>query len=190
MRVSIDQADYESREVVVAQRIDAGHLSSLSAQEGAPSLAARLAHALDELREHVRVELAGGEVVEEEQRPCSDARDVVDAVVDDVDADPAVLARGDCDLDLRADPVGAGREVTPARQGVKARERADAGCDLLAVRRRDQRLHALESALVGLDVDACRGVRQSLAAHTLASCGAGVSNCILSISSCWGTGTG
>ena len=114
-----------------------------------------------------------------------------------------MVAGGDRHLDLGADAVGAGREVSTAGQGVEARERPDADSDLLALRGRDQRLDPLQHALVGLDVDAGRGVRQPLAAHTsqiFAGCGdggpgtwsdfSGISNCILSISSCCGTGTG
>src|SRR3982074_1804596 len=64
----------------------------------------------------------------------------------------------------------------------------------------DQRFDPVQHTLVSLDVDAGRGVRQSLRAHHPTSCGdggsgtcpglTGSSNCILSISSCCGTATG
>src|SRR5207302_3319599 len=73
---------------------------------------------------------------------------------------------------------------------------------LPAVSGRDQRLDTLQRSLVRLDVDACRGVRQPLRGHQAFGVRAGdggpgtwsdlsgSSNCILSISSCCGTGTG
>ena len=51
------------------------------------------------------VELAGGEVVEEEQRLGALHDDVVDAHGDEVDADRVVDAGLDGDLDLGADAV-------------------------------------------------------------------------------------
>ena len=60
----------------------------------------------DDLGDEVGVERAGGDVVEEEQRPGRLHEHVVDAVVDDVDADAADLAEAGGQLDLRADAVG------------------------------------------------------------------------------------
>src|SRR5207249_11243278 len=114
-----------------------------------------------------------------------------DAVVDDVDTDPSVPGRGDRDLDLGAHAVCAGCKLTAPRQREEAGERTHARNHLLAVGGGDQRLDPLERALVSLDADAGRGVRQSFLAHTFASWGEGEgSNCILSMSSCVRTGSG
>src|SRR5207248_10848467 len=112
------------------------------------------------------------------------------AVVDAVHAADAMAAGRDRALDLGAHAVRARRQPAASRQGVEAGKRAHALGAFLAVRGRDQRLDAFERALVGLDVDARRGVRKSLGGHTFASWGVASSNCILSISSCCGTGTG
>ena len=52
------------------------------------------------------VELAGGEVVEEEERRGALHGDVVDAVIDQVRADGVVDAEFEGDLELGADAVG------------------------------------------------------------------------------------
>ena len=77
------------------------------------------------------VELAGGEVVEEEQRLGALHDDVVDAHGDEVDADGVVAAGLDGELELGADAVGAGdqhRVLVAARLEVEqGAEAADAG---------------------------------------------------------------
>src|SRR5207245_5199043 len=105
-----DDPDDETGEVVVAKRVEARHLGGLAAEKRAAGVATGFAHALDELLEDVGVELARREVVKEEDRTRARARDVIDTVVDDVDADPAMFAGRDRDLDLGADAVGAGGE--------------------------------------------------------------------------------
>ncbi len=162
----IDHPDDEPRQVVVTQRVHAWHLRGLAAQQRASGCAARLGHAFDQLLEHRRLQLAGREIVEEEQRSGTRARDVVDAVVDDVDADAAMPSGGDCDLDLRADAVGAGRQPAAVGQLIKTGERTDARGHLRALGRGDQRLDPLQHALVRLDVDARRGVRKPFRRHS------------------------
>src|SRR4029077_3952444 len=91
------------------------------------------------------------------------------------------------------DAVGAGGEMPAAGELEQPGERTDATGHVFAVCGRDQRLHPSQNPLVRLDVDAGRGVRQAFPGHQdLSSISAGEagSNCILSISSCWGTGTG
>ena len=84
------------------------------------------------------VELAGGEIVEEEQRLGALREQVVDAHGDEVDADGVVPAGLDGDLELGADAVGGGDEdrvreagrleieqrAEAAEVGVRARPRA------------------------------------------------------------------
>ena len=74
---------------------------------------------------------------------------------------------GDRNLDLGPDAVCARGQVTSARQRVQAGERANTDGHLFAVRGRDQWLDPLQRALVSLDVDARRGIRQTLARHFL-----------------------
>src|SRR5438445_7678710 len=135
----LDHADYETREVVIAEGVHPRHLSGLAAKKRAARFAAGRGHAFDDLSEHLRIELAGGEVVEEEHRPRAGRGDVIHTVIDDVDADAAVRGCSDRDLDLGPDPVGAGREVASAGQGIEACERTHADGHLFAMRRCDQR---------------------------------------------------
>ena len=75
----------------------------------------------------LHVELAAGEVVEEEQRLGALHQQVVDAHGDEVDADGGVPAGVDGDLELGADAVGGGDQdrVLEAR-GLEVEQRAEA----------------------------------------------------------------
>ena len=79
--------------------------------------------------------------------------------------------RGDRDLDLGAHAIRTRGEVPTARQGVKAGERPHPFDHLFAVRRRNQRFDTLQRPLIGLDVDARRGIGEPLAAHDLLKLG-------------------
>ena len=72
--------------------VDAGHLGGLAAEQRAPGGGAGLGHPADDLGDDLGVELAGGDVVEEEQRAGRLHEHVADAVVDDVVAEPADAA--------------------------------------------------------------------------------------------------
>ena len=66
--VLLDETDAEAGEVVVLARVHAGHLRRLAADQRAAGLQAAFDDALDHALGRVDVELAGGVVVEEEQR--------------------------------------------------------------------------------------------------------------------------
>ena len=104
---ALDGADGEAGEIVVAVGIHAGHLGGLAADQRAAGLAAALGDAGDDRASPRRdLELAGGEIVEEEQRLGALHDEVVDAHGDEVDADRVVLAGVDRELELGADAVG------------------------------------------------------------------------------------
>ena len=88
-RGPLGDADERAGDVERARRVDAGHLGRLAAEQRAAGGLAGLGHAGDDLGDEVGVERAGGDVVEEEQRPGRLHEHVVDAVVDDVHADAA-----------------------------------------------------------------------------------------------------
>ena len=75
-----------------------------------PGLAAALVHAGHHGGHLVGVDLAGGDVVEHEQRLGPDAHEVVDAHGDQVDADRVVAAGGAGHHQLGAHPVGRGHQ--------------------------------------------------------------------------------
>ncbi len=88
--LAVDHADDETGEIVVAVTVETGHLGGLAAEQRAAGSPAGLGDALDHLGEHVGIEHARGEVVQEEQRLGALDQDVVDAVVDQVPADRVV----------------------------------------------------------------------------------------------------
>ncbi len=106
----LDHADGESREVVLAVVVHAGHFGGLAADERAARRLAAGGDALDHVGGDVDVELAAREVVEEEQRLGALHEDVVDAHRDQVDADRVVAVERERELQLGADAVGAGDE--------------------------------------------------------------------------------
>ena len=107
-RAALDRADREAGEIVVALGVHAGHLRGLAADQRAAGFAAAVGDAGDDWRAGRDVELAGREVVEEEERLGALHDQVVDAHRDEVDADRVVLAGVDRDLELGADAVGGG----------------------------------------------------------------------------------
>src|SRR5690606_9908098 len=76
-----------------------------AADQRASRLAAPLRDATDDGRTLLGVELAGGEIVEEEQRFGALHDEVVDAHGDEIDPDRVVLSGIDGDLELGADAV-------------------------------------------------------------------------------------
>ena len=67
MPLALDRADGEAGEVEILARIHAGHLGGLAADQRRPGLPAALGDARDDSRPGLRVEPAGGEIIEEEQ---------------------------------------------------------------------------------------------------------------------------
>ena len=88
-----DDADGKAGEVVFARRVHARHFRRLAADQRAARRLAAVGDAADDFGGDVDVELAAGEVVEEEQRLGALHEDVVDAHRDEVDADGVVAVR-------------------------------------------------------------------------------------------------
>ncbi len=82
----------------------------LAADQRAARLAAAGRNAADDRGTLIGIELAGGEIVEEEQRLGTLDHQIVDAHGDEVDADGVVLVGVDGDLQLGADAVIGGNE--------------------------------------------------------------------------------
>ena len=157
-------ADGEPGEVVLARRVEPGQLGRLAADERAAGLAAALRDALDHVGALLGGELAGAEVVEEEQRLGAHDRDVVHAHGDEVDADGVVPVRRERDLELGADAVGAGDEhrlpVLLHVEREEPAEAADPGEDLRPEGGAGMGLDELDEAIALVDVDARVAVGQ------------------------------
>ena len=100
-------ADDGAAHVVFALLVKARHLRRLAADERAMVFRAGAGEALDDVGENVRLQLAGAEVIEEEQRLRAEHGDVVDAMVHEVRADGVVLVHREGDFELGADAVHA-----------------------------------------------------------------------------------
>ena len=98
-------ADRKAGKVVIVGLIEPGHFGGLAADQRAARLPAAERDAGDHGGADFRLELAAGEVVEEEQRFGALHHQVVHAHGDQIDADRVVAAGFDGDLDLGADAV-------------------------------------------------------------------------------------
>ena len=137
--------------------------------QGAAVRAAGLADALHDGLDDVVFELAGGEVIEKEERRRTLHGDVVHTVVDQVLADGVMDAKLEGDLQFGADSVGArdqdglGKLIEVERE--EAAEAADLRQHLLVEGLARQHLDALFALLAAGDIDACVRIADRLAAR-------------------------
>ena len=157
-RAALGRADRKAAEIVIAVLVEAGHLGGLAADQRAAGFAAAFGDAGDDRGRRLRIELAAGEVVEEEQRLGALHHEVVDRHRHEVDADAAMQAGLDRDLDLGADAVGGGDQhrILEARrlEVEQAAEAADFGIRAGARGGADHRLDEIDQAIAGVDIDA------------------------------------
>ena len=170
---AVDDADGEARKVVVVGGHGAGVLGGLAADERAAGLHAALRHAGDERRDLLRLVLANGDVVEEEDGLCAAADDVVDAHGDAVDADGVVLVHQLRDALLRAHAVRARDEHGLAHTGKirceQAAKAADIGHNAWDHGALDVLFHQLDALVAGLDIHAGVTVALGKTTHSFSS---------------------
>jgi hypothetical protein len=133
-----------------------GHLGGFAADQGAAGELAAFGDAFDHGGGGIHVELAAGEVVEEEQRLGALHQDVVDAHGDQVLADGVVAVPVEGQLELGADAVGAGDQHRLAiflRDLEQGAEAADAGEHFGAHGALRRRLDAFDEGVAGVDID-------------------------------------
>src|SRR4051812_33054782 len=107
---ALGSADGEAREIVILAGVHARHLGRFTADQRASRDPAAFGNARDDVAASCYVQLAGSEVIEEEQRLGALNHEVVDAHRDKVDTNGIVLASRNSDSQLSADPIGAGDE--------------------------------------------------------------------------------
>jgi hypothetical protein len=167
--VAFHHTDAEAGEVVVVTVVHAGHLRGLAADQRCAGELAAFGDAAHHGLGHVDAQLAGGVVIEEEQRLGARHGDVVGTHGDQVDADLVVPAGVDGQAQLGAHAIGAGNEHRPAvtvqRHFHQRAEAADAGQDLLAHGLADHGLDAFYEFIARVDVDAGVAVSQSGFGH-------------------------
>ena len=148
----------EAREIVIAGRVHAGHFCRLAADQRRTRLPAAFRDAGDHPRGDLRIELAAGEIIEEEQRLGALHHHVVHAHRHEVDANRIVQARLGGDLDLGAhavvggdqDGIGKSRRFQIEKPAEAAKCR---GCPRPGTRL-GERLYSLHKRVAGIDVDA------------------------------------
>ena len=186
-RAALGRADRKAGEIVVAAVVDAGHFRGLAADQRAAGLPAASATPVDHRGADLGIELAAGEIVEEEQRLRALHHEVVDRHGDEIDADRVVPAGLDRDLDLGADAVGGGDQDRIGKAGAleveQAAEAADFGVRARPRGRAHQRLDQLHHAVAGIDVDAGAARSCALVRHDVPSFGArsyvGIRSCAM-----------
>jgi len=151
----LHRADGKAGEVVLAGRVHARHLGSLAANQRTASQLATLGDALDHVGGGVDVELAAGEVIEEEQRLCTLHQDVVDAHRHQILADGVMLVQLEGKLELGAYAIGARHQhrlLELLRQLEQRAEATDAAQHLGAHGALGEGLDAVDQRVAGFDV--------------------------------------
>ena len=158
-----DDADGESREVILAGGKHSRMLRRFAADQCATREFAAVRDALDHVGGDVDIESLADEVIEEEQRLRALDEDVVDAHRDEVDADRVVAAEPLRELELRADAIGSGdqhRFAEPLADLDQPAEAADAGEHFRAHRSLGEWLDPFDERIAGVDVDAGVAIRK------------------------------
>ena len=165
---AIDNTHGEAGQVVVVRTHDAGVLGHLAAHKRATRKLAAVGHALDDLGHVLGLDMANGDVIEEEQRLGAGGEDVVHAHGDEILADRLVTVEDLSEHELGAHAVGAGDEdrvlhVLERGGGEQAAEATDAADDLGAVGLLDHLLDRVDRAAALGGIDAGVLVRYVLA---------------------------
>ena len=165
--VLLDHADGETRQIVIAGAVHAGHLGGFAADQRAAGLPAARADPADDLGGNVDIERAGGVIVEEEQRLGAADDEIVDAHGDQIDADAVVPAEFQRQLELGAHAVRRRDEhrlPVARRKLAKAAESADIGEHFGPAGGLDGRTDPAHESVAEVDVDAGVAIAQGSAA--------------------------
>ena len=103
---TVDDADAEAGQVVIVLRIEASHFSRFAAEKGAARFLAGIGDAFYDRRYLYGIQLAYGDVVQEEQRLCPLDENIVNGHGYTVLADRIMLVHHDSQAQLRAYAVG------------------------------------------------------------------------------------
>ena len=155
----VHNAHGETGQIVLLFRHHARVLGGLAAHQRAIGLHAALGHALDDLSDLFRDVAAAGDVIQEDQRLCTSADDIVDAHGHAVDADGVVLVQDHGDLQLGAHAVGAGDQhrvlvarAVQLKQAAKTAQTTDA---VLVHGAGNVLFHQLHRAVTSGDIHTC-----------------------------------
>src|SRR5205807_7187822 len=119
-------ADNRAADIVFARLIEAGQLSGFAADKRTIVFRAGLREAFDDFGEDARLQFAGADIVQEEQRLRPEHRDVINAMVDEVLTDGVVPPQGEGNLQLGAHAIHAGNQHRPpVFPGVERKQAAE-----------------------------------------------------------------
>src|SRR5690625_168695 len=108
-----DDPDDEPCEIILAWRVEVGHLCGLAPEECAAILPASESDPGDDLLCDPSLEFSHPYIVEEEEGPSTLDEDIIDRVVDEVVADGIVFTRPDRDLEFGPDTICTSDEGGP-----------------------------------------------------------------------------
>jgi len=155
-RVTLDDADTESREVKVVARIHARHFGGLSAEQCGAGLPAPLSNATDHRLTDTDIQFSDRVIIEKEEWFRALHDDIIDAHRDKVDADRIEAAEFDCEFEFSADTIRAGNEngspVFFKVQFEQSAEPADVAQNALPLGSFYQRFNAFDQRIAGVDV--------------------------------------
>src|SRR5580704_7594799 len=107
---SLDGANNKAREIVLTRRVKIRHLGSLAADQRAPSLLGRSAHALDNLLDDARIKLPHRQIIQKKQRLGALRQNIVHAMIQNIRTDGGMNSSSKSDLELRAHAIGASHQ--------------------------------------------------------------------------------
>ena len=157
--IAVNQTNREACHVILIYRIEARHLSGLAADQCAACLTAAVCDTLYQLSDALRIVLADCNVVEEEQRLCAAACDVVDTHSDTVNTNRVMLVHQERQLQLGADAIGAGDQnrvlhslYRRFKHAAEAADRTEYARNISAF---DKRLHLFDSFITCGNIYTC-----------------------------------
>ena len=154
--VLLDGGHREAGQVVFPGGVHVRHFRRLAADQRTAGLHAAFSDTADHRRGGVHVQLAGGKVVQEEQRLGALYQHIVDTHGHQVDADGVVPAQLLGQLELGTDAVGAGHQHRLAVLAGQVEQRAKPAQSAHHFRTEaalDQRFDALHQGIASVDVD-------------------------------------
>ena len=154
---------WSRRDVVLLRAEQPGVFGGLPADQGAARRDTGVGDARDDGGDTFGNHPAAGDVVGDEQRFGAADHQIVDEHADQVEPDGVVAVEGLSDGDLRAHPVGGGRQhrmgISLQRRGVEeSGEAAEPAQHLGTAGAGHGCLHEFDGAVTGLDVDSGGGV--------------------------------
>jgi hypothetical protein len=138
-------------------RVHARHLGGFTADQRTASQFAALGNAADDRSGGVDIELAAGEVVEEEQRFGTEDQDVIDAHRDQILTDRIVSVQLESQAQLGTDAIRAGNQdrlLVALRHFEQRAEAADTAEHAFAQRLLGHRLDTVDKGIARIDIDA------------------------------------